>query len=118
MNVTDPGQTLPPYLVETADMIRAAFPDGVSDEAYRPLLALLLEGMSFRTLATVVSYCTGESYYKVYNDVLGIESPGAPPPSELPAYGPVAAALRQHGYDEWLAESNRELGLQIPIDGG
>jgi hypothetical protein len=109
MNTPQPVTTLPPYLTETADMVRAAFPNGVPEEAYLPLLALLLEGMSFRTLATVGSYCTGKPYGRVYNDVLGLESPGATPPSEYSAYAATAEALRQHGYDQWLAESQREL---------
>ena len=54
MSTSDPVQTLPPYLVETGEMIRAAFPDGIAEEAYGPLLTLLLEGMSFRTLARSV----------------------------------------------------------------
>jgi hypothetical protein len=56
-----------------------------------------------------VSYCTGKPYGRVYNDVLGLESPGAPPASESPAYERVAGALREHGYDEWLAKSDAEL---------
>jgi hypothetical protein len=108
MNMTEPVTTLPPYLTETAEMVRAAFPNGVPEEAYFPLLALLLEGMSFRTLATVGSFCTGKPYVRVYNDVLGLESPDAPPPSESTAYAATAEALRQHGYEEWLARSESE----------
>jgi hypothetical protein len=112
MNASDPVRQLPPYLVETAEMIRAAFPEGVPEEAYHPLLALLVQGMSQRALARVISYCTGKPYIDAYHDALGAGSPSDPGPIGSPAYERVARALRQHGYDRWLAKSDAELSAE------
>jgi hypothetical protein len=104
MSVSDSVRELPPELVETAAMIRAAYPHGIPEDAYLPLLALLVEGMSFRALAKVLSYCTGKTYIQVYHDTLGVASPYGPKVTASPAYETVARHLRQHGYDEWLAK--------------
>ncbi len=112
MNSDDPVRELPTYLVETADLIRAAFPGGISEEAYYPLLALLVRGMSQRALARVISYCTGKTYSNAYHDALGAGSPTDPGPPGSPAYEKVARALRAHGYDEWLAKSDAELAAE------
>jgi hypothetical protein len=109
MNSDDPVRELPPYLVETADLIRATFPDVVPEEAYYPLLTLLVRGMSQRALARVISYCTGKTYIDAYHDVLGAGFATDPGPPGSPAYEKVARALREHGYDAWLAKSDAEL---------
>lgn len=93
-----PRENLRPELRATADMIRAAYPVGVPDSAYRPLLRLLSEEMSFRAVAEVVSRVTGKPYPVVYNDVLAAASSGNNDVNEA-----VREVLRQHGYDEWLA---------------
>ena len=92
MNVTDPVQTLPPYLAETADMVRAAFPKGIPEEVYQPVLALLVRGMSQRTLAQVMSYCTGRSYFVAYHDALGAASAADSGHVISPAYERAARA--------------------------
>jgi hypothetical protein len=104
VNLDDPVRELPPYLMETAELIRATFPEGISEEAYYPLLALLVRGMSQRALARVISYCTGKAYIDAYHDALGAGSPTDPGPPGSPAYEKVARALREHGYDAWLAK--------------
>ena len=65
---------IPEYLADTYEMLKCAFPEHVPPEEYFPLLAVLNEQMSFRNIATVMSFLTDYSYEKVYNDVLGIES--------------------------------------------
>jgi len=91
---------LPPEHRSTAAMIRAAFPNGVSDEAYLPLLALLHERMSFRSIATVVPHCTDRSYIDVYHDMMGAVSHEGPAANTIE---PVKKLLQAHGYDAWLA---------------
>jgi hypothetical protein len=86
-----------PELQATADMLRAAYPAGIPDVVYRPLLRLLSEGMSFRRVAEVVSSLTGKPYPVVYNDVLAAASTQEDAEDET-----VREALRQHGYDKWL----------------
>jgi hypothetical protein len=85
-------------------MIRAAFPGGIPEAAYRPLLALLYEGMSFRTTAEVVSRCAGKPWAAVYNDVLGAVADSDAGRLSAEAVENVKRLLREHGYDEWLAK--------------
>src|SRR5260370_9568751 len=66
---------LPDYLQPTVAMVRAAFPNGISDEDYLPLLALLSEGMGQRALARLMAALTGKPQPVVYNDLLGAQSP-------------------------------------------
>ena len=84
-------------------MIHATFPNGVPEEAYLPLLALLHACMSFRSIATVVSHCTGKSYITVYHDVMGAVSHEGP---DEKALEPVRKLLQRHGYDAWLASED------------
>jgi hypothetical protein len=92
-----------PELRGTEAMIRAAFPNGVPEHAYLPLLVLLHECMSFRSIATVVSHCTDKSYITVYHDVMGAVSHEGP---DATALEPVKKLLQRHGYDEWLASED------------
>jgi hypothetical protein len=92
-------QELPPELRESEALLRAAYPAGIPETDYLPVLALLYEGMSFRTLATVVSHFTGRPWEGVYNDVLGATSYEGP---DEKAKAPVRRILQQHGYDAWL----------------
>jgi hypothetical protein len=97
---------LPGYLQATAAMVRAAFPNGISDDDYRPLLVVLSEGMGQRALAHLMAALTGKPNPGVYNDVLGIQSPidtDKPAPEHV---AEVRQRLQQHGYDEWLAEED------------
>jgi hypothetical protein len=103
MNTSDEKGNLLPVHRSTVEMLRAAFPNGVPEDAYLPLLALLHECMSFRSIATVVSHCTGKSYITVYHDVMGAISAEGP---DAKALAPVKKLLQRHGYDAWLAEED------------
>jgi len=103
MSASTQKAELRPEHRSTVEMIHAAFPNGVPEEAYLPLLALLHECMSFRSIATVVSNCTGKSYITVYHDVMGAVSHEGP---DAKALEPVKLVLQQHGYDAWLAEGD------------
>jgi hypothetical protein len=95
---------LPSHLQPTAAMVRAAFPNGISDDDYLPLLAALSEGMGQRALAHLMAALTGKPSPGVYNDVLGIQSPtdaSKPSPEQVEE---VKRRLQAHGYDDWLAE--------------
>jgi hypothetical protein len=105
MTIAGTIDSLPPELRDTLEMIRATFPVGIPDEGYRPLLALLYEGMSFRGVAKVMEYCTGRPYELVYHDVIAAVSPYAPNPLTLEQLENVRRSLREHGYDEWLAKA-------------
>lgn len=90
------------YLLSTYKLIHRAFPDGVKDEDYFPLLALLYGEISDRNLAEVMAHCTGKDYYLVLNDVYGVGSTGEPDAEAI-------AKLKERlllacGYAEWLEE--------------
>lgn len=90
--------TIAPYLLSTYQMLNCAFPDGIKSEAYLPLLLLLCDQMSNRSLARVVAEYTGENYYVVLNDVYRVCT-DVPEPEAI-------AKVRQHlhacGYEKWL----------------
>ncbi|RYD67927.1 MAG: DUF3349 domain-containing protein, partial [Verrucomicrobiaceae bacterium] len=62
----------PPYVVSTLALLEKAFPAGVAEEEYMPLLVLLYPYLSDRNLAEVVSMFTGRMYGGVLNDVYGV----------------------------------------------
>jgi hypothetical protein len=103
MNPGDPVRVLGSELLETDAMIRAAYPTDIPESEYFALLALLYEGMSFRTLATVVSYVTGKTYASVYHDVLGAVSE---PELSAATIDQVKQRLQEHGYEAWVAKGN------------
>lgn len=100
---TPMGQ-LPPWLHSTQRLIESAFPDGVPENAYYPLLDLLGVNMSQRGLAEVMAYSTGQEYPRVYNDVLGVQSPYEPKKFTPAEWEEVKRKLTSCGYDGWLKE--------------
>jgi len=96
--------SLPARLRSTGRLVSSAFPQGVPEEDYRPLLTLLGESLSYRGLAEVMAHCTGKDYALVYNDVLAVGSPFGAGKPELAAIERVRKRLVPFGYDEWLKE--------------
>lgn len=90
---------IPDYLQEIYDLLRCAFPDGVSDENYWPLLAILHPHMSFRTLARVLAALTDKSYIEVFNDASGF---GLDPEPDIESIEDVKRTLVTCGYEGWL----------------
>jgi hypothetical protein len=103
MNDSDQAKKLGPELLETEAMVRAAYPTGVPEDEYFALLALLYEGMGFRTVASVVSYVTGKSRAGVYNDVMGAVSE---PELSAATIDRVRRKLQEHGYDAWVVKED------------
>ncbi len=93
--------TIAPYLLSTYQMINCAFPDGIESEAYLPLLALLYDEMSDRSLARLVADYTGKDYYIVLNDVYRVKSTDVPSPESIAR---VRKRLLACGYEEWLEQ--------------
>ncbi|NJK75810.1 MAG: DUF3349 domain-containing protein [Oscillatoriales cyanobacterium RU_3_3] len=89
------------YLLSTYKLIERAFPDGVKEEDYLPLLTLLYDEMSDRNLAEVMAHCTGKDYYLVLNDVYAVSSIVA---RDTEAIAKLNEHLLSCGYAEWLAE--------------
>src|SRR5262249_8546518 len=104
MRIVRKYEELRPELHETAQIIVSSYPESIPAVAYKPLLRLLYAGMSFRTVARIVSWYLGTEYIRVYHDVLGAVSeitPDQPRPEDIEE---VRRTLRQHGYDRWLAK--------------
>ncbi len=93
--------TIAPFLLNTYKLIQCAFPDGIDSESYLPLLALLSDEMSHRSLAQVIAHYTGKDYYIVLNDVYGMRSTDVPLSN---AIDKVKQRLLSCGYEEWLKE--------------
>lgn len=103
--VTDKEQKemeeIPDHLASTYQMLKAAFPHGIADSDYLPLLAVLSEVMSDRNTADVISLLVDRPWAQIYNDVLVAQS-GAP------AGASGAERIKEHlssfGYDAWLQD--------------
>lgn len=66
-----PGD-LPDYVLESLAVLRRAYPDGIPQTDYLPLLATLTRDCSHRGLSEIVGAYTGRHYMSVYNDIGGI----------------------------------------------
>jgi hypothetical protein len=101
--------SLPEYLHNTYAMLVNAFPNGMEEGNYFPLIAILYEGMSHRSLAEVVSAITETSYSEVLNDVYKV---GSQKDIEghvevtLDELERVKRLLLPYGYDKWLEENS------------
>lgn len=93
-------KTIPTHLVSTYQLLQCAFPQGISEQFYLPLLSILYEEMSDRNLAQVIAEFTGREYHAVLNDVYRVAST-LTLSSEL--IGAVQQKLMGCNYEEWLA---------------
>lgn len=64
------GPELQPALL----VLRRAFPDGLPDDEYKPLLVALSDGFAERQLATLVADFTGRDRFGVDNDHAAVRS--------------------------------------------
>ena len=91
---------VPVHLASTYQLLQCAFPSGIDEREYLPLLAVLYEHMSDRSLAQVIAECFGRDYYVVLNDVyrVGAEAQSSDV-TEL-----VKKKLIACDYEKWLAD--------------
>lgn len=97
MNMPD---ALPPTLSGAAHMLRSAYPGGMPDAAYVPVLALLYEHFSDRNLVELMAAVTGKDAAVVLNDIYACAS-------SKPEASAIAAArrrLERHGLQAVCAE--------------
>jgi hypothetical protein len=95
------SKPLPGGLERTVSFLLRAYPNGLPDADYLPLIFLLLENLSHRNLATVVAHVFGRDFDGVLNDIgnaVAMEHSGAD------AIGRVRSVLVRAGYEEWLRE--------------
>jgi Protein of unknown function (DUF3349) len=97
---------LPAHLLPILERLRAAYPAGVPDEDYLPLLAALRNDLSDDHLAQVVAELVDDEVVVVDNDAAKIEGRLRPAPSEVER---VRARLISAGY-----EFDSEEGCSLP----
>ena len=91
---------LPDSLKSTVRLVNDAFPEGIPDELYFPVVRVLNEEMSDRNLAMVISYIRGTDESIALNHVYQAAQLSLDDDSIEKAL----ALLNAHGYADW-AES-------------
>ncbi|WP_426755275.1 hypothetical protein [Myxococcus sp. Y35] len=95
------AMNIPPHLMSSTNLIGRAFPDGVSEADYLPLLAVLYPHMADENLAEVVSLLTGRDRGVVLNNVYAAGAGLGLNPAAVAA---VRTRLASAGLDEWALE--------------
>jgi hypothetical protein len=93
-------KTIPTHLIATYQLLTCAFPEGIDEQYYLPVLSILYEQMSDRNLAQVVAELTGRDYHAVLNDVYRV---GATPRISPALIDSVQQKLMNCNYKQWLA---------------
>lgn len=98
-------KTIPAHLVSTYQLLQCAFPQGIEEQEYLPLLSILYEEMSDRSLAQVIADFTEKDYPAVLNDVYRV---GAAEVFSLSGVEKVRDSVKQKlircDYEKWLLE--------------
>lgn len=81
-------------------MVACAFPEGVSEDEYWPLMALLGAGMSYRSVAAFMGMLFQRDPIPMYHDALMAASSAERPPLGLDV---VRLRLVACGYTDWLS---------------
>lgn len=92
---------VPKHLESTYRMIKAAFPNGIENTDYFPLLFLLYEHMSDRNLGEVISAITGKDVAITVNDIQKSVSVNLPSDE---ARKNIRNKLLSYGFEEWTKE--------------
>lgn len=98
-------KTIPAHLVSTYQLLQCAFPQGIEEQEYLPVLSILYEEMSDRSLAQVIADFTGKDYLAVLNDVYRV---GAAEVFSSSTVENVRDSVKQKlircNYEKWLLE--------------
>jgi hypothetical protein len=94
-------KTIPAHLASTYQLIQCAFPHGIDNQMYFPLLRILYEHMSDRNLAQVISEYSGKDYYGVLNDIYGVGELGTVLPEGIDSVK--QKLMNCNYYENWLA---------------
>ncbi|OJH38635.1 DUF3349 domain-containing protein [Cystobacter ferrugineus] len=94
---------IPPHLASTVKLIRSAFSEGIPQDEYLPLLAVLYPFMADENLAEVASMLTGRDRGATLNDVYAA---GAGVGFSQEAVARVKNRLEAVGLDEWSQENS------------
>jgi len=98
MNTKTPYGDDPPD-AETVEFLKCAFPDGLKETEYFPLLYILRDNMTIRAASWLVGVLLEKHYMEVYNDALGAKSSYKP---DLAVIDELTKRLQACGYEEWL----------------
>jgi predicted metal-dependent hydrolase len=93
-------KTVPTHLVNTYRLLQCAFPQGIGEQFYLPLLSILYEDMSDRNLAQSIAEFTGLEYHAVLHDVYRV---AATPTFSSELIEAVQEKLMRCNYQVWLA---------------
>jgi hypothetical protein len=98
---------VPAYLHDTYQMLKCAYPSGVPESDYIPLLAIVHEYMSFWTIADVLSVLTGKDRSLIYNDAsgYGIDDPFYDFTQD--DIDRVKARLVPYGFEQWVKSGDQ-----------
>lgn len=97
-------KTIPAHLVKTYQLLQCAFPQGIEEQEYLPLLSILYEQMSDRSLAQVIAEFTGKEYPAALNDVYRVGAAETFPSRVEEVLNSVKQKLMCCDYGKWLIE--------------
>jgi uncharacterized protein DUF3349 len=93
---------VPYYLQDTYEMLKCAYPGGINEEDYIPVLAVLHPHMSNRTLARVLAALTDRDYIYALNETMGFQVGDPLYPFEASDIDRVKEKLMPCGFEEWV----------------
>ena len=94
---------IPPHLDSTWQLLKRAFPNGISEEDYLAVLDQLYPHMADENLQNVVALFTGRDPGVVLNDIFRVGSGGA---VSAKVRASVGDRLCRAGFDEWVEEDD------------
>jgi hypothetical protein len=94
---------IPDHLQTTLELLQRAFPDGIGDSEYIPLLSALYPHMADENLARIIAEYTQRDIGVVLNDILaeGNRMDEAFSTNDL-----VQARLSAAGFERWIADDD------------
>jgi len=92
---------VPKHLESTYRMISSAYPNGIDESKYFPLIAVLYEYVSDRNLAEVISLFTSKKIEVVLNYVYRSQSTNKPHEYEIES---IKRELTPFGFEKWTEE--------------
>ncbi|QZZ20446.1 DUF3349 domain-containing protein [Leptothermofonsia sichuanensis E412] len=98
-------KTISAHLVSNYQLLQCASPEGIEEQEYFPLLPILYEQMSDRSLAQVIAEFTGKEYPTFLNDVYRVGAAGVLSSVVEEVLDSVKQKLIYCDYEKWLLES-------------
>ena len=97
---------VPAYLEDTYNMLKCAYPDGLPESDYIPLLAILHEIMSFRNIPDVLAVLAGKDRWLVFNDAMGFSIDDPDYHFTQDDIDRVKARLLPCGFEQWVRSNS------------